>query len=205
MRLVGLGGGIGSGKSSASRLLQARGAAIVDADVIARAVVEPGTDALQAIAVRFGDDVIRADGTLDRAALAAIVFTDKVALSDLNAITHPAIETEMIRRVAPHAGTSDVVVYDAALPFGTEPFVMVGRMVVDIDPEVAIARLVEHRGFSVDDARARIGAQISRSERLAAADLVIQNSGSMDELANEVARAWAWIESLPDTSDEALG
>ena len=205
MRLVGLGGGIGSGKSSASRLLEARGAAIIDADVIAREVVEPGTDALRAIAVRFGDGLIRADGTLDRAALAAIVFADKAALADLNAITHPAIEAEMIRRVAPHAGTSDVVVYDAALPFGTEPFVMVGRIVVDLDPEVAVARLVELRGFSVDDARARIGAQIGRSDHLAAADLVINNSGSMDDLANEVARAWAWIGSLPDTSDQALG
>ena len=199
MKLVGLGGGIGSGKSSASALLRALGAVVIDADAIAREVVEPGTDALRSIAERFGSALIKSNGTLDRAALAAIVFADKAALADLNAITHPAIEREMVRRVAQNAATGGVVVYDAALPFDTDPYVMVGRIVVDIDYDVAVERLVQFRNFSPDDARARIAAQIPRDERLASADFVIDNSGSPDDLVLEVGRAWAWIATLPDS------
>ncbi len=172
---------------------------MIDADAIARQVVEPGTDALRSIAERFGSALIKTDGTLDRAALAAIVFADKAALADLNDITHPAIEREMVRRVAQNDGTAGVVVYDAALPFRTDPYVMVGRIVVDIDYDVAVERLVQFRNFSPDDARARIAAQISRNERLASADFVIDNSGSPDDLVLEVGRAWAWIATLPDS------
>ena len=197
MKLIGLGGGIGSGKSSASALLHALGAVIVDADLIAREVVEPGTDALRAIADRFGPSLIKADGALDRPALGAIVFADPGALNDLNAITHPAIEKEMVRRVARCEGTDDVVVYDAALPFATDPYVMVGRIVVDIDPDIAVERLTRFRNFTLEDARARIAAQISREERLAGADFVIDNSGTPDGLRAEVHRAWDWIETLP--------
>ena len=198
VKLVGLGGGIGSGKSSASALLRALGAVVIDADAIAREVVEPGTHALRLIAERFGSALIKSDGTLDRAALAGIVFSDKDALADLNAITHPAIEREMMRRVALN-DTAGVVVYDAALPFRTDPYVMVGRIVVDIDYDIAVQRLVQFRNFSPDDARARIAAQISRHERLASADFVIDNSGSPDDLVLEVGRAWAWIATLPES------
>ena len=199
MKLVGLGGGIGSGKSSVSALLHGLGAVIVDADLIAREVVEPGTDALQAIADRFGPSLIKPDGALDRPALGAIVFADPGALADLNAITHPAIEREMVRRVARCQGTDDVVVYDAAIAFAPDPYVMVGRIVVDIDPEIAVERLTRFRNFSPEDARARIAAQISRAERLADADFVIDNSGSPDDLRVEVDRAWAWIAMLSDS------
>lgn len=172
---------------------------MIDADAIAREVVEPGTDALRSIAERFGSALIKSDGTLDRTALAAIVFADKAALADLNAVTHPAIEQEMVRRVAQNDATARVVVYDAALPFRTDPYVMVGRIVVDIDYDIAVERLVQFRNFSPDDARARIAAQISRHERLASADFVIDNSGSPDDLVLEVGRAWAWIATLPDS------
>lgn len=199
VKLVGLGGGIGSGKSSASALLRALGAVIVDADAIAREVVEPGKPALDAIAERFGAALVKADGTLDRAGLAAIVFGDKKSLASLNAITHPAIEREMVRRVDAYAGTDAVVVYDAAIPFAPDPYVMVGRIVVDIEPEIAADRLVRFRNFTLEDARARIASQVPREERLAEADFVIDNSGSPEGLQAEVGRAWDWITTLPDS------
>jgi dephospho-CoA kinase len=200
VKLVGLGGGIGAGKSTVSSQLHQRfGAVIVDADKIARQVVEPGTPGLAAIAERFGSGVIAGDGTLLRQALADIVFSDRDALAALNAITHPAIGAETARQIGAHTGSDAVVIYDAALLFDTGRSNMVGRMVVDVDPETAVARLVSSRGLREDDARARIAAQMSRSDRIARADLVIDNSGSEEELAREVGRAWAWIRSLPET------
>lgn len=201
MKLIGLGGGIGAGKSSASNRFRELGAVIVDADLIARQVVEPGTVAIAAIRARFGDSVVRPDGSLDRAALASIVFSDAAALRDLNAITHPAIAAEMQRQLGEHGGTDRVVIYDAALLFDSARVAMVGRIAVDVDPDVAVERLVAQRGFSVDDARARVAAQMPRAERLALADFVIDNSGTPHDLDGEVARAWAWIEALPASVD----
>jgi dephospho-CoA kinase len=199
MKLVGLGGGIGSGKSTVSGMLAQRGAVIVDADLIARQVVEVGSDGLALIVERFGAGVVRADGTLDRAALAGIVFSDKEALAALNAITHPRIREEINAQIEAQTGTDRVVVLDAALLFDTPRDSMVGRMTVDVDPEVAVERLVAFRGFAADDARNRIRNQMSREDRRAAADFVIDNSGTTADLAGEVDRAWEWITSLAAT------
>jgi dephospho-CoA kinase len=199
MKLIGLGGGIGSGKSTVSLLLASLGAVIVDADVIARKIVEPGEPALAAIVSRFGESVLLPDGAMDRAAVAAIVFRDQQALADLNAITHPAIGEEIAKQIAVHGASDRVVVLDAALLFDRARAGMVGRMVVDVDLDVAISRLMEFRGFSEADARARIAAQMSREERRALADWVIDNSGDRPALEREVSKAWSWIDSLPNS------
>lgn len=205
VKLVGLGGGIGAGKSTVSNLLRTRGAVIVDADLIAREVVEPDRPAWQGIVERFGEGVLQDDRTLNRPALAAIVFNDKDALEDLNKITHPAIQTEIARQVVEQAGTDRVVVLDAALLFEVARVGMVGKMTVDVDTDIAVQRLMQFRGFSETDARARIASQMSREERRAKADFVIDNSGSEDDLAREVERAWAWIGGLPDSPVGADG
>ena len=199
MKLVGLGGGIGSGKSTVSLLLAESGAAIVDADLIARKVVEPGTPALAELADRFGNGVLAADGSLNQQALADIVFKDPEALKALNGITHPAIGREMVAQVEAHQGTDRVVIYDAALLFDSGKTGMVGRMVVDVDPELAIERLVSFRGLTVDDARSRVARQMDRNERVRLADFIIDNSSDREALSMEVARAWAWIATLPQS------
>ena len=195
MLVVGLTGGIGSGKSTVSRLLSARGAVIVDADVVARRVVEPGGPAYQGVVDRFGPGILAADGTIDRPALAAIVFADPEARADLEAITHPAVGVLINEQLAAEAGTDHVVVLDVPL------LVESGRtgtpvIVVDCPPETAIRRLVEQRAMDEADARRRVAAQVSREERLAHADLVIDNSGSPEALEHQVDAAWAWIEGL---------
>jgi dephospho-CoA kinase len=197
VKLVGLGGGIGAGKSTVSLLLAARGAVIVDADLIARQVVEPGGPCLDKLVDRFGHDVLLPDGTLHRPSLAAKVFGHPEELAALNAITHPAISAEMSLQIAAHVDTDRVVIMDAALLFNSPRAGMVGRMLVDVDPEVAIARLVRFRGFAEADARARVASQQTREERLAQADFVIDNSGDQAALQEAVSRAWTWIEQLP--------
>jgi dephospho-CoA kinase len=197
MKLVGLTGGIGAGKSTVSLRLTELGAVIVDADLIARAVVAPGSAGLAAIVERFGAGVLLADGALNRPALAAIVFADPDALSALNGITHPAIAVEVGAQTDVHRGSDRVVVYDAALLIGKGPQGMVGRVLVDVDPEVAVGRLQEFRGFSEADARARVAAQVDRATRLLAADFVIDNSGDLATLHGQVDRLWAWVATLP--------
>jgi dephospho-CoA kinase len=187
---IGLTGGIGSGKTTVTDLLAAHGAVIVDSDVLAREVVAPGTDGLAAVVAAFGPDVLQPDGELDRQRLAAIVFADPGARARLNAIVHPRVRdraAELVTRAAPGA----VVVQ--AIPLLVEvgmakDFDLV--VVVDVDPEVAVRRLVTSRGMTESDARARIGAQAGRAERLAAADVVLDNSGTPEELAEQVARLW---------------
>src|SRR5437899_4703751 len=180
MLLLGLTGGIGAGKSTVAGLLEARGAIIVDADRIARQVVEPGGPAYQPLVDRFGISITRPDGTLDRAALAARAFGDADALADLNRITHPAIRSRMSALVAEHRGTDRVVILDIPLlaPGTRDSYGLAGVMVVDTPVEVAVSRLVGQRGLTEDDARARVAAQLSRQERRAMADVVIDNSGS---------------------------
>ena len=196
MRVIGLTGGIGAGKSTVADLLAARGAAVVDADRIARAVVEPGGTAYQAVVERFGPEVVGDDGRLDRAALAGIVFRDRDALAALEGITHPAIQAEMARQVASHAAAPVVVMDIPLLKARREP--MAGIVVVDVAEEVAVRRLVEQRGFEEGDARRRIAAQISRDERRAIADIVVDNGGDRAALDAEIDRVWAWIMGLPD-------
>lgn len=197
MVLIGLTGGMGSGKSSVSARLASRGAVVVDADAIVREVQEPGGPVLAAMVERFGRKVLAADGTLDRRAVADQVFTDPDALADLNAIVHPVVGAEIARRLDALAATDHVVILDVPLLVESGRSDLAGLIVVDVDPDLAVARLVELRGFREEDARARIARQASRQDRLVRADLVIDNSGDLDALDAEVARAWAWIESLP--------
>lgn len=189
MLRVGLTGGIGSGKSTVSDLLAAHGAVVIDYDVLAREAVEPGRPGLQAIAERFGTGVIAPDGTLDRPALAAIVFADPEALAALNAISHPEIWRLAAAREA-DAGPDSIVVHDNPLlvEMGAAEHCDV-VVVVDVPEDVQIARLVA-RGMSEGDARARIATQASRRQRTGAADLVIDNTGPLDELAVIVGGTW---------------
>lgn len=200
MLLVGLTGGIGAGKSTVSALLAERGAVIVDADQIARDLQSPGSPVLDRMAERFGAHIIRDDGSLDRSAVAAIVFGDspeaKQNLADLNGIVHPAMQSEIERQIAAAAGTDRIVVLDFPL-LGENPRPdIAATIVVDIDPEVAVARLVEFRGMDEADARNRIASQISREERLATATHVVDNSGTPDELRRDVDELWRQLLSL---------
>ncbi|MCU0268713.1 MAG: dephospho-CoA kinase [Acidimicrobiales bacterium] len=196
MLLVGLTGGIGSGKSTVSAALAERGAVVIDADAITRELQEPGQPVLAAMVERFGPGILRPDGTLDRPAVAELVFPDPQALADLNAIVHPAVGAEIARRLEAEAATDHVVVLDVPLLVESGRGDLAGMIVVDLDPEVAVARLVEQRGFTPEDARARIARQASREQRLAKADVVIDNSGSRDDLAPLIERCWSWIEAL---------
>lgn len=194
--LAGLTGGIGSGKSTVAAALQERGAAIIDADRIAREVVEPGGAAYAALVERFGPGVLHADGRLDRQALADIVFHDPDALGALNQITHPAIGAVVAERIASAARTHDVVVVDIPLlSITTKANIGFDAVVVvDAPEETAIRRLVDQRGFKEEDARARVAAQISREERRALADVVIDNSGDRAALEAQIDQAWKWLE-----------
>lgn len=199
MIVVGLTGGIGSGKSTVARLLVERGAVLVDADQLARQVLERGTEGLARVVERFGPGVLLADGALDRTGLAAVVFTDGSALADLNAIVHPAVATLMAERLASLAGTDEIVVLDIPLlaeGHGRDRHDMAGVLVVDAPVDLAVERLVTSRGMDRDDAELRVAAQATREQRLAVADFVIVNMGTLAELAIMVDRAWAWMCSL---------
>ncbi len=204
MVVVGLTGGIGSGKSTVARLLAERGTVVIDSDVIAREAVAPGGRAHDAVVERFGPAVVDADGTVDRPALAAIVFGDEEARRDLNRIVHPAVGEEVLRRVAAVAAADPeaVVVLDIPLlaEVGRDRYPLAGVIVVDLPVEQAVARLVLDRGFAEEDARSRVAAQASREERRAMADVVIDNSSDLDHLRSEVDRAWAWIQRLVVTA-----
>lgn len=197
MLLVGLTGGIGSGKSTVSALLAAKGAVVIDADAIVREIQEPGTPVFAAIVERFGDDVVAADGALDRAKVADIVFNDPEALAALNGIVHPAVGAEIARRLAELAGTDEVVILDVPLLVeSSRAYPVAGLLVVDVDPEVSVTRLVEQRGMREADVRARMAKQASRDERRARADRVIDNHGTRADLERQVDEAWDWIKTL---------
>ena len=194
MLVVGLTGGIGSGKSTVSALLAERGAVVVDADAIVRELQQPGTPVFRAIVERFGDEVVAADGTLDRGAVAGRVFSDRESLAALNAIVHPAVGEEIRRRIAEQADTDRVVVLDVPLLVEGRGYDTAAVIVVDVPQETAVQRVVEHRGMDEADARARMANQASREERLARADLVVDNSGTPEDLRQEVDRVWEEIQ-----------
>jgi dephospho-CoA kinase len=194
---IGLTGGIGAGKSTVSAALARRGAVVIDADAIVREVQAPGTPVVAAMVDRFGEGILDPDGALDRAAVAAIVFADQEALSALNAIVHPAVVEEMTRRREAHADTDAIVILDVPLLVESRYEGLGGIVVVDVDPELAVARLVANRGFTEEDARARMARQAGREERLAAADFVIDNSGTPEELEVRIDECWSWMAALP--------
>ncbi|WP_171167722.1 dephospho-CoA kinase [Streptomyces sp. I05A-00742] len=190
---VGLTGGIGAGKSEVSRRLAAHGAVIIDSDRIAREVVEPGTAGLAAVVAEFGPDVLAPDGSLDRARLGSVVFADAGRLAALNAIVHPLVRArsaELEAAAAPGA----VVVHDVPLLVenGLAPLYDV-VVVVDATEETRVDRLVRLRGMAPEEARARMAAQATREQRLAAADVVIANDGPVAELEARVDEVWAWL------------
>jgi dephospho-CoA kinase len=195
VKLVALTGGIGSGKSVVSQRLAARGAVIVDADAIVHELQRAGSALLDRLAERFGEAIIRPDGELDRAGLAAIAFADDAALSDLNGIVHPAVREEIARRIDAERGTDHVVVVDTPLLTVTSEHAFDAVVVVDVPVETAVERLVRFRGMDEADARARIAKQISREERVGLADRVIDNSGDRAALDVQLDELWSWLTS----------
>jgi len=194
--IVALTGGIASGKSTVSRRLAELGAVIVDADALAREVVEPGTPGLQAIRERFGSGVIREDGSLDRPALGAIVFGDAAARADLNGITHPAVwRAALDRFAAAEAADPDaIVVYDVPLLVEASegrPLRFDHIVVVETDHDERVRRLVADRGMSEHDALSRIDAQTDDESRRAIADVVLDNNGSPQHLLDQVDALWS--------------
>lgn len=195
--MVGLTGGIGSGKSTVSELLARRGAVIIDADAIVREIQEPGSPVIQKLVDAFGASIVDDGGALVRQAVADIVFKDPEALEKLNAIVHPAVGEEINRRVRAQRDSTNVVVLDIPLLTENPREGLQGRIVVDVPEDVQLQRLVEHRGFTQEDARARMSRQASRADRLATADFVVDNSGTRDELERQIDALWTWLTSLP--------
>lgn len=190
MLTVGLTGGIGAGKSEVSRRLASYGAVLVDADRIAREVVEPGTPGLAAVVDAFGPEVLDVDGSLDRPKLGSIVFADPERLAVLNSIVHPLVGARS-RELEQAAGPDDVVVHD--VPLLTENnlqslYDLV--IVVDASPRTQLERLVGLRGMTESEARSRMAAQATREQRLAVADIVIDNDGPLEKLEPQVREVW---------------
>lgn len=199
--VVGLTGGIASGKSTVSRMLQELGARVVDADLLARQVVEPGRPAYREIVRAFGKQVLQPDGKLDRKRLGQIVFADPEQLERLNRITHPRIARAARREIKAHrAAGVPLVVYDAALLLEKGWHKKLDRVVVVSVPErVQLARLMGRDGLSEAAARARIRSQLPLEARLAAADHVIDNSGSLAETRLQVQRLWSQLTTAYST------
>ncbi|MDQ1701434.1 MAG: dephospho-CoA kinase [Frankiaceae bacterium] len=195
MLTVGLTGGIGAGKSSVARLLASYGAVVIDTDHLAREVVEPGTEGHAQIVARFGPRVVAGDGTIDRAELATVVFSDPAALEHLNAIVHPLVAARAAEHTA-RAPHDAIVVHEVPL------LVEIGWqarydvvVVVKTSPAVAVGRVVEARGMSIDDAWARANTQSGDEERVAVADYVIANDGDEAQLETAVRELWASLRS----------
>ena len=198
MLLIALTGGIASGKSLVSQRLAELGAVLVDADVLAREVVEPGAPALSTIVEVFGPSILRADGGLDRAALGAIVFADPASLATLNSITHPAIwaRAKELFDAAAAADPNAIVVYDVPLlveASGKRPLRFDRVVVIEAPVDTRVERMVEQRGMTREEALARIQSQATDEQRRAAADDVIDNSGTREETLRQVDELWAGI------------
>ena len=186
---IGLTGGIGSGKSTVAAMFAKLGAIVIDADAIARELVEPGQPALHALVDEFGDGIIAPDGSLRRSELASIAFHDRTATERLNSIMHPLIGAESERRLA-SAPSSGVVLYDMPLLFETDQVTLVDVVVVVDVPEVLQVKRAVGRGLDEEDVRRRMQVQVSRSLRVTEADFVIDNSGSRRATERQVRGIW---------------
>lgn len=205
MLTVGLTGGIGAGKSEVARLLASYGAVLVDSDRIAREVVAPGTEGLAKVVAEFGPGVLAPDGSLDRPKLGAIVFADEERRRALNAIVHPLVgaRSAELQRAA---GPDDIVVHDVPLltENGLAPYYDL-VVVVDTAPDSQLDRLVRLRGMTEDEARSRMAAQARREERLAIADFVLHNDGTVEELREQVAAVWQELKARQSGTQPASG
>jgi dephospho-CoA kinase len=189
--LVGLTGGIGSGKSTAARMLRERGAVVFDADVLAREAVAPGTEGHRAVVERFGADVLAPGGELDREALAAVVFADPAARRDLEAIVHPEVRRLFAEGSEAYRDTDRVVVLSAPLLVETGMHSAFDVLVVvAVHEQVQVERLMRDRGMSEDEIRARIDAQAPLEDKAAVADILLDNEGSPEDLERQVDRIW---------------
>lgn len=196
MLLVGLTGGIGSGKSTVARMLQERGAVVFDADVLARAAVEPGSPGHLAVVERFGADVLAPGGDLDREALASIVFADPAARRDLEAIVHPEVRRMFAEGTDEYLETDRVVVFSAPLLLETGMHTAFEVLiVVSTTVETQVDRLMRDRGMSEEAIRSRIAAQAPLEDKAAVADVLIDNEGTVQELEGQVDRAWGDLEA----------
>ena len=192
MLLVGLTGGIGSGKSTVARMLEERGAVVFDADVLARRAVETGSAGYQAVVERFGANVLAPGGELDREALASIVFADPAARRDLEAIVHPEVRRMFAEGTEEHRDSDRVVVFSAPLLVETGMHTAFEVLiVVSTKVDTQVERLMRERGMSEDAVRARIAAQAPLEDKAGVADVLIDNEGSLEELERQVERAWA--------------
>jgi len=196
MILIGLTGGIGSGKSEVARLLVARGAEVIDADQIVRELQQPGAEVYDAMIKMLGQEIVSTDKSLDRAKIAGQVFADESMLKKLNELVHPIVRRVMNERVESFRDTDKVVVLDIPLLVENPRPGLDGVLVVDLDTQIAIQRLVEQRQMKLEDAQARVVKQATREQRRAIAGHVIDNSGDRQALEASVDRAWTWIRSL---------
>ena len=189
--ILGVTGNIASGKSSVCRQLARRGALVVDADQLAREVVEPGGPVLEQLVAAFGEDILKADGSLDRQCLGDLVFSDPSARERLNAIIHPAIAALSVTRLQELRAAAPLIVYEAPLLFEVGAETRVDKvLVVTIDPEVQLARLMERDRLDQQSAQQRIDAQMAQEQKIAHADYVIDNSASQEETMAQVERLW---------------
>lgn len=198
--VLGLTGHIASGKSTVARAFARLGAVIIDADQLAREVVQPGSRVLAAIVRRFGEEVLMSDGVLDRSALGSVVFSDPTALSDLNHLTHPAIRDLACRRlIEAQQLNAPLIVYDAALLYEVGADQLVDKvLLVMVDKNVQLHRLMARNGLNREEALQRISAQSGLVEKMKKADYVIDNSGSEEELAARIADIWRELTGAED-------
>jgi dephospho-CoA kinase len=185
-----------------SALFERKGAIIIDGDGIAKQLQQQGSPTLQKLVDEFGD-ILLDSGELDRAKVAQLVFGDAEILKRLNAIMHPAIGVEILRQIELNIATDNVVVLDMPLLVENPRDGMSGLVVVDVDPEVAIYRLVQFRNMNEEDARRRMASQASREDRLKVADRIIDNSGSPEDLGSQVDDVWDWFATLPNAQQGA--
>jgi dephospho-CoA kinase len=206
VKIVGLTGGIGCGKSTVAAWLAARDAVRVDVDVVTRELQVPGMPVFDSMMERWGDQILGADGALDRQAVARIAFHDPIEMQALMAMTTPAVDATVRARIEAVVGTNGLVVLEAALfAGGSHLYGMAGLVVVDAPETLALERLVRGRGMDEADAQVRMSRQLSREQRLAGADFVIDNGGDFAHLEAQLGPLWAWILDLPDDTYDRMG